>query len=566
MKEKQISKKRRKDVISLLATLAVIVMINIICSFFFRRFDLTTEKRYTLNDKTIQFVKDLNDVVLVKVYLEGDFNPAFTRLKNETREILDEFRAYAKKDFNYEFINIYDKKFDVTRVNIERELFQKGMIPVDLTTKTEKGDANQKVFPGAIVSYKGRETVWQIFRQQVGVSPEVCVNNSVQSLEYELSNSLRKLKKGVRPAVAFLQGHGELDTLRTQDIAQALSEYYDVGFVKLNHRYKALRGYQAIIIASPDSAFDEKDKFIIDQFIMKGGKSLWCVDGIYYNRDSLSLKGYSLGLSNNLNLGDLLFNYGVRINPNLVLNIPSGQIPINKGYKGGQPDFQMFNWYYTPLILPIDNHPIVKNLDLIKFDFASSLDTISSRGIKKKVLLTSSKYSRVQGTPARINLAMINQPPDEKQFNDGYKPMAVLLEGKFQSPYDNHLPDTILSNKDIDFRAKGVNTGMIVISDGDVIKNDYQFSSRMAYPLGYDKYMKITFANKMFILNCMNYLLDGADLLSIRARDVKLRLLDKKKIKQQESKWQMVNVGIPLVSIFGIGIVLNFLRRKRYTN
>jgi len=354
------SKQKRKDIISLILVLSAVVMLNFIGAFFFSRFDLTSEKRYTLNRKTLDLLKELDGSIYIKIYLEGDFNPAFTRLQNETKEILDEFRAYTKGDFNYEFINIYDEKNKNELENIQRELYQKGIVPTELNMKSESGNKSQIIFPGAIVSYNGRETTWQIFKQQVGVPPDVCVNNSVSSLEYELTNAIRKLQRNVKPKIAFIQGHGELDTLQTADIYSALSEYYDIDYLTINHQLKALKPYKAVIVAQPDSAWDEKDKFILDQFIMKGGRALFCIDNVYTNMDSLKQKGFSLGLAISKNLDDLFFTYGVRINNDLLNDYTCTSIPINRGFKGA-PDFQMAPWYYNPLSLPTLDHPIVKN-------------------------------------------------------------------------------------------------------------------------------------------------------------------------------------------------------------
>ncbi|HEY1037994.1 MAG TPA: gliding motility-associated ABC transporter substrate-binding protein GldG, partial [Bacteroidia bacterium] len=439
------SKQKRKDIINLIITIAAIVMINFIGAYYFKRFDLTTEKRYTLNEKTVDLIKNLDDGVYIKVYLEGDFNPSFTRLQNETKEMLDEFRAFSKAGFNYEFINIYDEKNKNDLQNIQRELYQKGIVPVELKIKSESGNKSQVVFPGAIVTYKGKQTAWQIFRQQVGVPPEVCINNSVSSLEYELTNAIKKLQKQIKPRIAFIQGHNELDTLETSDIYFALKEYYDVDYVNINHQLKALKPYRAIVVAQPDSAIDEKDKFIIDQFIMKGGKALFCIDQVYTNNDTLRAKGYTLGLTRSKNLDDMLFAYGVRINNNLLNDYTCTTIPVNRGFKGA-PDFQMAPWYYNPLILPTNEHPIVKNLDLVRFEFVSNIDTVTAKGIKKTVLLSTSKNTRIQNTPARISLATTMMKPKDELFKKGPQPVAVLLEGSFNSVYAHRVPISISSD------------------------------------------------------------------------------------------------------------------------
>lgn len=560
------TKQKTKDITTLLLVIAAIIMINFIGTYFFKRFDLTSEKRYTLNQKTIDLIRNLDDGVYIKVYLEGEFNPAFTRLQNETKEMLDEFRAYSKKDFNYEFINIYDKNNKNDIENIQRDLYQKGIIPTELNIKSETGNKSQIIFPGAIVTYKGKEAAWQIFRQQQGVTPEECVNNSVSGLEYELTNAIKKLQRQIKPRIAFIQGHHELDTLQTADIYDALKEYYDIDYLTINHQLKALKPYRAIIVAKPDSAIDEKDKFIIDQFILKGGRALFCLDQVYCNMDTLRAKGYTLGLSASKNLDDMLFSYGARLNYNLMLDYNCSYIPINRGFKGA-PDFQMSPWYYNPLVLAGKEHVIVNNLGSIKFEFTSNIDTISSKGIRKTVLLSTSKNTRIQNTPARISLASAMMKPKDELFKKGPQPVAVLMEGVFTSPYDHRIPLSISSDTAIGFVGKGtVPSAVIVVADGDILRNDIQGSTMTPFPLGFDRYMKQTFANKTFVLNCMNYLCEGSSLLDLRTREVKLRILDKKKLRTDSGKWKMINVAVPIISVIVLGILLFNLRKRRYTS
>jgi len=556
---------KSRHITQLIATFVILLLLNFAGSYYFMRFDLTSEKRYTLNEETVDMLKNLDDQVYLKVYLAGDFNSSFTRLRNETREMLDEFRVYAKKGLDYEFINIYDKKFEKDIVNIQRQLYEKGINPTELKSKTEGGQSRQVIFPGAVVYYKGKEGVWQIYDQPVGVQQDLAVNNSVENLEYSLSNSIRKLQRNIRPRVAFVRGHHELDTNQTKDIYFALSEYYDVEYIRMRGRLKSLKPYSAIVLAWPDTVVSERDKFIIDQFIMNGGKVLWCLEPVYTNTDSLSMKGYTLGLDNNINLNDMLFNYGARVNPELVQDMQCGAIPVNRGFKGGQADIQLFPWIYKPLVLPTTNHPIVKNLDLIRFDFAGTIDTVKADGVKKTVLLASSKYSRTQAVPARVALAMVSNKLNEKKFKEGNRAMAVLLEGTFTSNYENRVNDTISRDSAIAFKNKSVPTAMIVISDGDIIKNGFNYQTMTPTELGYDRYMKQTFANKTFLLNCMNYLIDGPKLMSLRTREVKLRLLDRKKTDEDPMKWKMYNVLFPLLIVAVSGYVLTLIRRRKFS-
>lgn len=562
--KKHTANNKRKDLMSFVMVVAIVILANFVFSFYFKRFDLTSEKRYTLAESTRKLLKNLDDVIYLKVYLQGDFNPDFTRLRNETKEMLDEFRAYSNNLVEYEFINPLENPNKEETDKIEKQLYDKGIVPEQvIDRKKDQKTTESLIWPGAIVSFKGRETSWQIFKRQLGINREVSINNSVQELEYGLSNTIRKLQTQNKPEVTFIEGHGELDTLRQFDFMRSLGEYYNVNHVTINHNLEALKGSSAIIIAQPDSVFDEKDKFIIDQYIMRGGKVLWMIDPVFVNMDTLRMKGYTLGLNNELELSDMLFKYGVRLNPVLLQDMQCSSLKINVGFKNNQPNYQLFPWVYNPLILPDIDHPIVKNLDLIKFEFASTLDTVSARGIKKTILLKSSRYTKMQPTPARVGLAMARFTPKEDQFHNSYQSVACLLEGEFNSLYSNRLPSAILRDSAIAFKDKGVKTKMIVIADGDVSKNDYRTGVGPML-LGFDRNTNQVFANKVFLLNCVNYLLDDEGLLQLRAREVKLRLLDKKKTANNESKWQLINIALPLGIIIVLGLIQFYIRKKRY--
>jgi ABC-2 type transport system permease protein len=568
--KKHTTSNKRKDIMNFIMTAVIIVLANFVFSFYFQRFDLTSEKRYTLSSSTRELLKKLDDVVYFKVYLDGDLNPDFTRLRNETKEILDEFRAYSNNQIEYEFINPAENlnKEDVEK--IERQLFEKGILPEQIMDRSKKAQkvTQSRVWPGALVTYKGREVPLQLYKRQKGggFTTEMSVNNSVQELEYGLTNSIRKLQSTRRPEITFIEGHGELDTLRQYDFMRSLGEYYEVNRTEIKGQLEALKGTDLIVISQPDSVFVEKDKFIIDQFIMNGGKVLWMIDPVYLNMDTFRIKQFTLGFSNDLGLEDMLFKYGVRLNPVLIQDINCSTIPVNVGYRPGEENWQPFPWLYSPVVMPEGDHPIIKNLDLIKLDFASTIDTIISRGIKKTILLHTSRYSKVQPTPARVALAMVQFKPRPEQFNQPYLPVACLLEGEFESNYAHRakisMHDSIL--KAINFKDHGKATKMIVIADGDIARNELYRGAPME--LGFDRYTKQLFANKTFLLNCVNYLLDDEGLLQIRAREVKLRLLDKKKIDKHETKWQMINIGLPLGLIILFGLIQFYIRKRKYSS
>ncbi len=555
---------KKRDILSLSLAIIIVILLNFVGSFVFHRFDLTSEKRYTLSDATKKILGQLNDVVYVKVYLEGDFPAGFKRLRNETKEMLDEFRAYSNDNIEYQFINPSKNSDKKQQNEIYKQLYDKGLQPTNLEVKEESGTSQQIIFPGAIISYKGHELPWQLLKTQMGQAPEAQLNNSIQALEYEFASCIRNLTTVLKPEIGFIEGHGELDTLSLNDIKNSLGEFYLLKRVKINEQLKALQGLSAIIISKPDTAFSEKDKFIIDQFVMNGGKILWAIDPLYTSIDSLRKSGATLALPYDLKLDDLFFKYGVRINPNLILDLQSSGIPVNTALRGQQPKFELKQWMFSPLMMATSSHPIVKNLDVIKIDFGSSIDTVEAAGITKTILLHSSKYSKTLNAPVRVDLRMVNIRPDENQFRDSYRSVAVLLEGKFESVYKNRVSPQIANDSAIGFKANGVNTKMIVISDGDIIRNEIQYSAKKPYPLGYDIYTRQTYGNKNFILNCVNYLCDDSGLISVRSRELTLRLLDKKKVKNERLKWQIINTCLPLFVLFLFGMIHNIIRKRKY--
>lgn len=544
--------------------LLIVIVINYVGSLLFKRFDLTTEKRYTLASTTKDLLKEINDEVYLKVYLQGNFNPSFTRLKNEAKELLDEFRAYSNNQIQYEFIVPGEGLNETEKGNLEKQLYEKGLTPEQVVENKNDKKLETLIWPGAIVTYKGHETVWQIFKRQVGIAPEECINNSVQELEYSLSNAIRKLQRTKDKQVTFIEGHGELDTLQNYDLARALAEYYEVNRTPILGKLATLNESNCIIIAQPDSAFTDKDKFIIDQYIMNGGKALWLIDPVNVDRDTLNLKGYSIGLNKNLRIDDMMFKYGVRLNNVLVQDLQCATIPINVGFKNGQPNFKPFPWVYNPLILPDNAHPIVKNLDLIRMDYSSTIDTIKANGIKKTILLKTSRYSKTQPTPARLFLASVQYKPKPKQYNTPYLPVAVLLEGSFNSFVEYRLPTTLLADSNFKYIDKGKPTKQIIVANGDIARNDVSKSTGQLFPLGYDKFNRQTFANKTFLVNCVNYLLDDEGMLQLRTREVKLRLLDKKKVDEQRGYWQRLNVLVPLLLLTIVGVCQFYLRKRKF--
>jgi ABC-2 type transport system permease protein len=555
---------KQNSILQLLLGAMVIVLLNVIASFVFTRFDLTSEKRFTLSPATKNMLKNLNDVVYVKVYLEGDFPAGFKRLRNSTRETLDEFRVYAGDNLQYEFIDPSASKDVQERNKLYQQIAKLGIQPTNLETR-EKGATSQKIiFPGAVFYYRNQPVAALLLKDQAGVPPEEMLNNSIQGLEYELANSIRKVTRADKPIVRFVIGHGESEQMKIVDIAHTLGENYDVDTVSISGRLHALDHCKMVIVANPTLRFDEKDKFILDQFVMRGGKILWVLDMMDANMDSLVATNVTVSIARDLNLDDMLFKYGARVNPNLILDLQAAPIPIVTSYVGNQPQQRLIPWYYYPLIFPSSNHPIVRNLDAIRCEFVSSIDTIEAEGVKKTILLSTSEFSRLAVSPARVSLAILEQEPDKKQFNKGPQSVAVLLEGTFSSLFANRIPAEIASSPDIKFKEKSEPTKMIVISDGDMIENKIRKSSGAIYPLGYDRFTDRIYGNKSFLLNCIDYMIDDSGLISARTKQVKLRLLDKTKLAERKDQIGYLNVSLPVVLVIIAGIIKYYLRRKKY--
>ena len=478
---------KKNQIVAFLVTVAIVVLVNVIGSYVFTRFDLTSEKRYTLSPTTKEILNGLDDYVYFKVYLEGDFPAGFKKLRRETKEMLDEFRAYTKY-IDYEFINPSESADAAERNDTYKQLYQSGLNPTDVVVKNSDGSSKQMViWPGALVSYHNdTEIAIDLLENQLGQSSEDALNASMQNLEFRLIDAVKKVTRRTRPNIAFIEGHGELSEQDVYDIAQTLAQNYNVGRVEINgkidaliHRtqdeekeVKAFPSFDAIIIAKPTQPFDERDKFLIDQYIMHGGKVLWLVEPVLATMDSLQSQESTIGLEQNLNLDDMLFKYGVRLNRDLLLDLTCASLPIRTGQVAGQPQLEFFRWFYFPLLQAASNHPMVRNMNAIKADFVSSMDaTTSANGIDQIPLLKTSDYTKVSGAPVFISLAMLRQTPDKRMFSSKGKNVAYLLKGSFPSLYANRIPQEIVDDQATDFMEESFPTAMIVVADGDIIRN-----------------------------------------------------------------------------------------------
>ncbi len=557
--------KKSNDIISILLGFVVLVLLNIAGSLYFERLDLTSDKRYSLSEVSESQAEELEDIVFVRVYLEGDLPADYKRLRDATKELLDEFRAYAGDNLQYEFIDPSADVNEKERQKVYQKLIKEGLKPTTLRKQSVEEASEKVIFAGALVTYRDRTIPWQILKSQIGVPEAIMINNSVQQLEYEFASVLKSITTISKKQIAFIHGHGEHTELEVADFEKSLSEFYGVSHVTINGQLNALKLFDALIIAGPDSAFDDKDKFIIDQFIMKGGSVVWMYEPVLATMDSLKGNSTTLSIPRDLNLDDILFKYGVRVNRDLIMDMQSLPIPIVTGQIGNAPRQEFFPWPYFPMVMSKAKNPIVKNLDAIAIRFASSIDYVGKRdSLKKTTLLSSSNYSKLVSTPARISFNLLRTKPDKRQYNNGPQKIGVLVEGKFNSNFTNRIPKKILNNPAIAFKEKSVPTSQIFLSDADIIKNEVNEERGEFFALGYDKFTRRIYANKDFLLNCLNYLLDDSGLLEVRAKEFKIRLLDRTRTENEKSKWQLINIAVPILVIILFGLGFFYMRKRLY--
>jgi len=556
--------RRKRDLNILILALAGIVILNVLSSFFFTRIDFTAEKRYTLSEITKTILSDLDDEVQVTVYLEGEFPAGFKRLRNSTADLLRDFKTYSNANLKFDFINPLsgDQKSQEEAYQL---LIEKGIEPTNLSVKTEDGMSQKIIFPAALITYKGRQIPVKLLQSRAGISPEEVLNNSIQNLEYAFASAIKKISKDESGRIGFTEGHGELSDQQLSDAMKSLGDSYEVGRVDLNTiPFAGLDQLKVLIIAKPEQPFTEAEKYKIDYFLMKGGRIIWSIDQVSADLDSLRGATEQLAFAKKLNIDDMLFKYGVRLNYTLLADMNSAQIPVNVGEVGGQSQIQLLPWLFYPVFVPVSTHPLVKNLDGIRSEFPGTIDLISVKGLKSEVILSSSPFNRQLEVPVLLSLQMVEQEPDPKQFQSDPKPFGVLLEGIFPSNFKNRpVPPGITEPLAIPALAKPGK--MIVLADGDIFKNQINSTDGSSYPLGFDRFTREQYANKNFLLNAADYLYDDSGIISLRNKEIKLRLLDRAKIRQEKIFWQFLNIGLPLILLIACGIFQHYYRIRKYT-
>ena len=593
---------RQQSLIELLLLFVVIVIVNILSSQYYKKFDLTKEKRFTLSKTTVELVKKVDDRMFFKVYLESDnLSSKFKRLRTSTLDMLRELRELSGNKIDFEFVDIFKDKDDKEKSEIIKQLSQKGVMYYnDMELEADQQKRNL-ILPGAEVTYgANKEYVINFLNTEMGGVEETAINKSIEELEYNFANTIRKCINKTPKKIAFLTGHGEPESLRMDELLNSLSENYSIDRVYFNLRdlnylnqfsylfkqynnddtvgkymvlksLDMLKAYDGVVITKPTEPYGDDEAYILDQYIMGGGKTIWMVDALMAEHDSMRSRSKAYFPDyNNENMRSLLFNYGVRLNSNLLQDRRCNDIVLNDPTRPGR--MTPFGWVYYPVHVFNDNkHPIVKNLEAVWMRYAGTLKPISRKGLTITNLLLSSDLTKMQDAPAFVDLSIVANNKDPKYlstFKSGTQVTGVLLEGEFKSFYRR--PD-----KQYEYPVKeSVNNSMIVISDGDIGLNDIRKSTGEVYPLGFDRETGRQFANKKFLLNCFDYMFDESGLIDIRTKEINLRLLDKARINtpaqegdimKERTYWQLINTVLPVIAVIVFGIFNTIYRRWKYT-
>ena len=558
---------KRKNIRQFTFLLCGIVLLAIVSTKYFFRIDLTAEKRYTLSAETKKVLSQLDAPLYVNVFLDGDLPAQFRKFRNSIREMLDDFKLYSGNRIFVYFFDPSDAASAQEREERYAMLYESGIQGIAFQKNNKDGSLSQQIiFPGAIISYKDRQLTVNLLKNSTMLSTEAAINVSLEALEYELIKVVNSLSTDSIGTIALTTGRGELRRAEIEDLGNELSSFYSLEFQTINGQLDALDRYKAVIIARPCEPFNEKDKFIIDRYIMRGGKVLWLIDGVQVNTDSLSSEmRMTIALSNELNLEDQLFTYGVRVNHNVVQDFMSNVIAVTTDASS---QLMPARWLYYPLVTPSQNHVITRNLSPVWLRYASEIDTVGRDGnIRKTVLLQTSELSRVRGVPLMISLNEVQQPIHPQQFNSPHRITAVLLEGSFPSVYRNRNARNLFPELQERQAERSSETKMIVVADGDIARNDVRNTPNgimASNPLGFDRFTRETFANRDFLVNAINYLTDDAELMKLRNREFKLRLLDRQKVANEQLKWQIINIVLPMLLLITGGIAYNRHRKYRY--
>ena len=553
--------KKVGDWLLLLNGLVLLVVINQLAALYFFRIDLTEEQRFSIKPQTKELLKNLDDEVFIEVLLDGDLNPGFTRVKNYTREMLEEFRVYSGNKVRYSFTNPEAAISQNARDEYIRSLAQKGINPINVVDNRNGQRSQKLVFPAALVSFGGLEAGVMFLKGATGRgNPQEMLNQAVEDVEFELANAVQKLVFTNQKKIGWLVGHGELDSLQSASIMNALLEQYRVSKINLSDK-ESVVGYDLLIVAKPIQKFTPTDLYKLDQYVIYGGRIIFLIDRLDASMEKATDENY-FAFPTAVNLDDLLFKFGVRVNMDLVQDVSSLKYPIVTGVVDGRPQITPLDWPFFPMVNHYANHPATRNLDASVFKFASTIDTVKSNGIKKTPLIYTSQYSRVLVAPVQVSAAGLKNELKPENFKDGAKPLAYLLEGVFTSTYKNRFKPAGIDESQ--FKESGRASKIVVISDGDFVRNEINSQTGEPRPLAYDPVFNVTFANQDFMLNLISYLTQENGIINARTKELKIRPLNKARIDSEKTYWQTINLVLPILVMLVLGVLLTYYRKRKY--
>ena len=531
-----------------IATIAALVVVNLLVNLYVVRWDMTDDHRYSIAPTTKQLLQTLDEPLEVTILLDGELNTGFQRLQRATIELLEEFQARSENTS--------------IRYRVSTENIPQGIPPTVIHERTHKGQTAQTtVYPFALLHYKGQTSVVELLRNNRGLSGEENLNHSIENLEFAFVEAIHTLTRDSIEKIAFLEGHGELSEREVFDLSQALSRYYQIDRGTLGNETDILNDYRVVIIADPQEPFSEKDKYILDQYLMQGGRILWVVNGVRFSNEYLSQSGMTPVIPLELQIDDMLFRYGVRVNATLVQDLQCLPVPVDVSSDPQQPNWQPMPWTYAPLLLTSHASPITRNLMQVSSTMASTIEFVGGEdGIYKEVLLATSSASRITGTPAQVDLGFDDANPEEYRY--AYVPVAASMEGVFPSLFAHLLPpeDIIMHSP---MRKQSEPTKQIVVASGSIIRNEWQQGQPL--PLGYDRYTNTQFGNRDFMVNAVLYLADDTGWMSLRQKELTLRLINDQRAREQRIAAQVVSIAAPLLllALIAGGVIL--IRKRRYT-
>ncbi|MEP7252689.1 MAG: gliding motility-associated ABC transporter substrate-binding protein GldG [Ginsengibacter sp.] len=554
---------------SLLIVIICLAVINFLAVALHYRVDLTNEKRFTISSPVKKILRDLDNPVEIDIFLKGDLPSGFKKLGITSQELLQEFKEYAKGNIRYKLLSPEETMPGTDRTYADT-LSALGIVPINLKVQLKAGEQSQYVYPAALVHYEDKMLPVNLYPGTKTIITPPELNSAEAQLEYKFADAINRIRQTTKPLIAYSSGNGEPSGTTVYDLVEnVLRKNYGLFTINISAEPIIPDTFKVLLIVKPSISFSEEEKLKIDQYIMRGGKVLWFIDRLNAEMDSLQMKNEVVAYDRNLKLEDLLFRYGARINPNLLMDLQCDFLPFDVN---GNKQFEFLHWNYFPLFESKQNSVINKNLGLVAGRFVNSIDTVSAPGIKKTILLSSSANARTIETPALISGTENRNAPEDAAFNKSEVPAAVLLEGKFTSLYKNRISQAVTDSNQkygTPFLAQPVQDNkMIIVADGDIALN--AVSQGQPLPMGVNPYTIETqyqyqFANKQFVENCIEYLINDASLSEARAKDYTLRLLDPKKVESQKTTWQIINMAVPVFLIILFGIVYQWWRRKKYT-